>query len=73
MPVLVACGFSGVIRHAFRAHPATVLFPETCCPPSGRVGRRRENGAAGDRWANFGHAAAFFLLRRAPSSRDAGA
>jgi hypothetical protein len=25
------------------------------------VGCRRENGAEGDRWANLGHAAAFFL------------
>jgi hypothetical protein len=31
------------------------------------LGCRRENGAAGDRWANLGHAAAFFLaMIRAP-------
>ena len=31
------------------------------------LGCRRENGAAGDRWANLGHAAAFFLaMLRAP-------
>ena len=31
------------------------------------LGCRRENGAAGDRWANLGHAAAFFFdMLRAP-------
>jgi hypothetical protein len=31
------------------------------------LGCRRENGAAGDRWANLGHAAAFFIdMLRAP-------
>ena len=31
------------------------------------TGSRRENGAAGDRWANLGHAAAFFIaMLRAP-------
>jgi hypothetical protein len=35
-------------------------------------GRRRENGAAGDRWANLGHAAAFFLaMLSAPVPRIA--
>jgi len=34
------------------------------------LGCRRENGAAGDRWANLGHAAAFFLdMIRAPIPR----
>ena len=36
------------------------------------LGCRRENGAAGDRWANLGHAAAFFLdMLRAPIPRIA--
>jgi hypothetical protein len=36
------------------------------------LGCRRENGAAGDRWANLGHAAAFFLdMLRAPVPRIA--
>jgi hypothetical protein len=42
------------------AHP-----PCTFLAPSGAkhlyLGCRRENGAAGDRWANLGHAAAFFI------------
>jgi len=36
------------------------------------VGCRRENGACGDRWANLGHAAAFFLdMLQAPIPRIA--
>ena len=36
------------------------------------LGCRRENGAAGDRWANLGHAAAFFLaMLEAPIPRIA--
>ena len=36
------------------------------------LGCRRENGAAGDRWANLGHAAAFFIdMLRAPIPRIA--
>ena len=56
-------------------HDVSVRENRRIClhPPLHLYLASRENGAAGDRWANLGHAAAFFLdLPRAPMAAMPG-